>query len=226
MKRFWHERPVDPRGQRARPDRRDSGSARLLPCPSLHRPPRGLFGAHSGSLCRRLLPASARPRAPGCPGSLRSPDALSFIVPTAWKVGDVIEKDTVDATARYLHRPRAISCVAYLRDDPDLCFRMSTRTTTSSTELHAIYLPQPRSRRLIRLRSHLSSTHPRILHRLGLPNDWQNAETWDLIGIIFTALLPDAHRDVPRTVGHPQRKGLPPWAAFCRIRGRHLRRRP
>ena len=80
-------------------------------------------------------------------------------------------------------------------------------------ELHAIYpLYSITHNRLIRLEVTCPDSDPRIPSIVSVypANDWQERETWDLIGIIFTG-----HPSLTRTampddwVGHPQRKDYP-----------------
>ncbi|MBF0969365.1 MAG: NADH-quinone oxidoreductase subunit C, partial [Actinomyces sp.] len=80
-------------------------------------------------------------------------------------------------------------------------------------ELHAIYpLYSITYNRMIRLEVTCPDEDPRIPSIVSVypGNDWQERETWDLIGIVFTG-----HPSLTRTampddwVGHPQRKDYP-----------------
>ena len=80
-------------------------------------------------------------------------------------------------------------------------------------ELHAIYpFMSITHNRMIRLEVTCPDADPHIPSIVDIypANDWQERETWDLMGIVF-----DEHPSLTRTalpddwVGHPQRKDYP-----------------
>ena len=197
-----------------------------LPEPIAHR--EGLFGAgtdsstsgFAGLVADSFLPGEAsRPY-----GSWfdQVVDVLEeLIAADGLKVGDVIEKVTVDRgqLGIFIAREHIVRVASYLRDDPDLRFEMCLGTNgvhyplDKGRELHAIYpLYSITHNRLIRLEVTCPDSDPRIPSIVSVypANDWQERETWDLIGIIFTG-----HPSLTRTampddwVGHPQRKDTP-----------------
>ena len=197
-----------------------------LPEPIAHR--EGLFGAGTGSstsgfaglVTDSFLPGEAlRPY-----GSWfdQVVDVLEeLIAADGLKVSDVIEKVTVDRgqLGIFVAREHIVRVASYLRDDPDLRFEMCLGTNgvhyplDKGRELHAIYpLYSITHNRLIRLEVTCPDSDPRIPSIVSVypANDWQERETWDLIGIIFTG-----HPSLTRTampddwVGHPQRKDYP-----------------
>lgn len=197
-----------------------------LPEPIAHR--EGLFGAgtdsstsgFAGLVTDSFLPGEAlRPY-----GSWfdQVVDVLEeLIAADGLKVADVIEKVTVDRgqLGIFVAREHIVRVASYLRDDPDLRFEMCLGTNgvhyplDKGRELHAIYpLYSITHNRLIRLEVTCPDSDPRIPSIVSVypANDWQERETWDLIGIIFTG-----HPSLTRTampddwVGHPQRKDYP-----------------
>lgn len=197
-----------------------------LPEPIAHR--EGLFGAgtdsstsgFAGLVTDSFLPGEAlRPY-----GSWfdQVVDVLEeLIAADGLKVSDVIEKVTVDRgqLGIFVAREHIVRVASYLRDDPDLRFEMCLGTNgvhyplDKGRELHAIYpLYSITHNRLIRLEVTCPDSDPRIPSIVSVypANDWQERETWDLIGIIFTG-----HPSLTRTampddwVGHPQRKDYP-----------------
>lgn len=136
-------------------------------------------------------------------------------------VRDVIEKVVVDRgeLTIFIVRDHIARVAKYLRDDPDLRFEMCLGTNgvhypaDKGRELHAIYpLMSITYNRMIRLEVTCPDADPHIPSIVSVypANDWQERETWDLIGIIF-----DGHPSLTRTampddwVGHPQRKDYP-----------------
>ena len=79
---------------------------------------------------------------------------------------------------------------------------------------------------MIRLEVTCPDEDPRIPSIVSIypGNDWQERETWDLIGIVFTG-----HPSLTRTampddwVGHPPAQGLPAGRHPRRIQGRRQR---
>ena len=137
------------------------------------------------------------------------------------KVEEVIEKVVVDRgeLTIFIVRDHIARVAKYLRDDADLRFELCLGTngvhypSDEGRELHAIYpLMSSTYNRNIRLEVTGPDGDPHIPSIVSVypANDWQERETWDLIGIIF-----DGHPSLTRTalpddwVGHPQRKDYP-----------------
>lgn len=137
------------------------------------------------------------------------------------KVEEVIEKVVVDRgeLTIFIVRDHIARVAKYLRDDADLRFELCLGTngvhypSDEGRELHAIYpLMSITYNRNIRLEVTCPDGDPHIPSIVSVypANDWQERETWDLIGIIF-----DGHPSLTRTalpddwVGHPQRKDYP-----------------
>lgn len=137
------------------------------------------------------------------------------------KVEEVIEKVVVDRgeLTIFIVRDHIARVAKYLRDDADLRFELCLGTngvhypSDEGHELHAIYpLMSITYNRNIRLEVTCPDGDPHIPSIVSVypANDWQERETWDLIGIIF-----DGHPSLTRTalpddwVGHPQRKDYP-----------------
>ncbi len=133
----------------------------------------------------------------------------------------VIEKVVVDRDELtiFIAREHIARVAKYLRDDPDLRFEMCLGTNgahypaDAGRELHAIYpLMSITYNRILRLEVTCPDSDPHIPTIVPVypANDWQERETWDLIGIVF-----DGHPSLTRTalpddwVGHPQRKDYP-----------------
>ena len=144
-----------------------------------------------------------------------------LIVADGLAVADVIEKVTIDRgqLGIFIAREHIARVAKYLRDDPDLRFEMCLGTNGAhypldkGRELHAIYpLYSITHNRMIRLEVTCPDEDPRIPSIVSVypGNDWQERETWDLIGIVFTG-----HPSLTRTampddwIGHPQRKDYP-----------------
>ena len=137
------------------------------------------------------------------------------------KVEEVIEKVVVDRgeLTIFIVRDHIARVAKYLRDDADLRFELCLGTngvhypSDEGRELHAIYpLMSITYNRNIRLEVTCPDGDPHIPSIVSVypANDWQERETWDVIGIIF-----DGHPSLTRTalpddwVGHPQRKDYP-----------------
>lgn len=137
------------------------------------------------------------------------------------KVEEVIEKVVVDRgeLTIFIVRDHIARVAKYLRDDADLRFELCLGTngvhypSDEGRELHAVYpLMSITYNRNIRLEVTCPGGDPHIPSIVSVypANDWQERETWDLIGIIF-----DGHPSLTRTalpddwVGHPQRKDYP-----------------
>lgn len=134
---------------------------------------------------------------------------------------EVIEKVVVDRgeLAIFIAREHILRVARHLRDDADLRFEMCLGTngvhypSDRGRELHAIYpFLSITHNRMIRLEVTCPDADPHIPSIVSVypANDWQERETWDLIGIVF-----DGHPSLTRTalpddwVGHPQRKDYP-----------------
>ena len=197
-----------------------------LPEPIAHR--EGLFGAgidsstsgFSGLVSDSFLPGEASRPYGGWFDQVV--DVLEEVISAdGLKVSDVIEKVTIDRgqLGIFIAREHIARVAKYLRDDPDLRFEMCLGTNGAhypldkGRELHAIYpLYSITHNRMIRLEVTCPDEDPRIPSIVSVypGNDWQERETWDLIGIVFTG-----HPSLTRTampddwVGHPQRKDYP-----------------
>ncbi len=144
-----------------------------------------------------------------------------LITESGLQVKDVIEKVVVyrsDLTI-FIARQHILQVCRWLRDDQDLRFEMCLGTNGAhypadkGRELHAIYpLLSVTHGRQLRLEVTCPDEDPHIPSVVEVypGNDWQERETWDLIGIIF-----DGHPSLTRTAmpddwtGHPQRKDYP-----------------
>lgn len=136
-------------------------------------------------------------------------------------VAEVIEKVTIDRDQLtiFIAREHIRRVCQYLRDDQDLRFELCLGTNGAhypadlGRELHAIYpLMSVTHNRMLRLEVTCPDADPHIPSVVDIypANDWQERETWDLIGIVF-----DGHPALTRTAmpddwtGHPQRKDYP-----------------
>lgn len=136
-------------------------------------------------------------------------------------VAEVIEKVVVDRgeLTVFISRTHLRQVCHWLRDDPDLRFELCIGTNgvhypaDTGRELHAVlYLTSITHNRHIRIETTCPDSDPHIPSVVSIypANDWQERETWDLIGIVF-----DGHPALTRTalpddwVGHPQRKDYP-----------------
>ena len=197
-----------------------------LPEPIAHR--KGLFGAgtdsstsgFAGLVTDSFLPGEASRPYGGWFDQVV--DVLEELISAdGLKVSDVIEKVTIDRgqLGIFIAREHIARVAKYLRDDADLRFEMCLGTNGAhypldkGRELHAIYpLYSITYNRMIRLEVTCPDEDPRIPSIVSVypGNDWQERETWDLIGIVFTG-----HPSLTRTampddwVGHPQRKDYP-----------------
>jgi NADH-quinone oxidoreductase subunit C len=135
--------------------------------------------------------------------------------------GEVIEKVVVDRDqlVLFIVREHLATVARHLRDDQDLRFEFCLGTdgvhypADAGRELHATYpLLSVTHNRFLRLEVTCPDSDPHIPSIVDVypGNDWQERETWDLIGIVF-----DGHPSLTRTampddwVGHPQRKDYP-----------------
>lgn len=135
--------------------------------------------------------------------------------------GDVIEKVVVEhgELTVFIVREYIEPVTRHLRDDQDLRFELCLGVSgvhypaDKGRELHAVYaLMSVTHNRLLRLEVVCPDEDPHIPSVVAVypANDWQERETWDLIGIVF-----DGHPALTRTalpddwVGHPQRKDYP-----------------
>lgn len=134
---------------------------------------------------------------------------------------EVIEKVVVERgeLTVFIAREHIVTVAQHLRDDQDLRFELCLGTdgvnypADAGRELHAIYpFLSITHNRLMRLEVTCPDADPHIPSIVSVypGNDWQERETWDLMGIVF-----DGHPSLTRTalpddwVGHPQRKDYP-----------------
>ncbi len=134
---------------------------------------------------------------------------------------DVIEKVVIehDELTIFIVRDHIQRVARHLRDDQDLRFELCLGTNgvnypeDTGRELHAIYpFMSLTHNRMVRLEATCPDADPHIPSIVAIypANDWQERETWDLMGIVF-----DGHPSLTRTalpddwVGHPQRKDYP-----------------
>ena len=144
-------------------------------------------------------------------------DALAHAYP---QFGAAVSKVVVDRgeLTLYIAREHLIGIATALRDDAALRFELCSSVSGvdylgSANRLHAVYhLTSMTYRRRIRLEVALHIDDPHVASVTGLypTADWQERETYDLLGIIF-----DGHPSLARILmpddwdGHPQRKDYP-----------------
>lgn len=134
---------------------------------------------------------------------------------------DVIEMVVVDRgeLTVFIRREHIKTVAQHLRDDQDLRFELCLGVSgvhypaDKGRELHAVYhLMSVTHNHLVRLEVTCPEEDPHIPSIVAVypTNDWQERETWDMFGIVFTghpaltrSLMPDDW------VGHPQRKDYP-----------------
>lgn len=136
-------------------------------------------------------------------------------------VGQVIERVVVDRGELTIFIARAYikTVCQFLRDDQDLRFELCLGVNgvnypqDTGRELHACYqLVSVTHSRQLRIEVTCPDADPHIpsVVQIYPGNDWQERETWDLMGIVF-----DGHPGLTRTalpddwIGHPQRKDYP-----------------
>ena len=135
---------------------------------------------------------------------------------------DVIELPVVHLGEFTLHiaAPHIEAVCRALREEQDLRFELCLGVSgvhypqDTDRELHAVYhlMSLTHGGRLLRLEVSVPDSHPHVPTVVDVypGNDWQERETWDLMGIVF-----DGHPSLTRTampddwVGHPQRKDYP-----------------
>lgn len=144
-----------------------------------------------------------------------------LLVEDGLRPAEVIEKVVVEhgELTIFIVRDHIATVARHLRDDQDLRFELCLGTNgvhypaDAGRELHAIYpLMSITHNRILRLEVTCPDDDPHIPSIVSVypANDWQERETWDLIGIVF-----DGHPALARTampddwVGHPQRKDYP-----------------
>lgn len=137
------------------------------------------------------------------------------------KPGEVIEKCVVHygQLTIFVRREHLRAVCQHLRDDQDLRFELCLGVNGAhypgdpGRELHAVYpFLSVTHNRFLTLEVTCPDSDPHIPSIVSIypGNDWQERETWDLIGIVF-----DGHPALTRTampddwVGHPQRKDYP-----------------
>ena len=185
---------------------------------------RGMFGVEGsgdtsgfGGLVRQAAPKSSTPRPYGSYYD-EVADALERSFPA---YADAVTRVVVDRGQITFHvKPESIvELCQTLRDDPALRFELCSSVSgvhyidDTDHELHAVYeLTSLTHRRRIRLEVEVADAAPYIPSVMGVypTADWQERETYDMFGIVFTGrssltriLMPD---DWP---GHPQRKDYP-----------------
>jgi NADH-quinone oxidoreductase subunit C len=122
----------------------------------------------------------------------------------------------------HLRREHIARACQVFRDDPALRFELLSsvsgvdylaREGADGARLHSVYqLTSMTFRRRIRLEVAVSTADPHVPSVTGVypTADWQERETWDLLGIIY-----DGHPSLTRIMmpddwdGHPQRKDYP-----------------
>ena len=134
---------------------------------------------------------------------------------------EAIEKVVVEHNqlVLFIAREHLLAVAQHLRDDQDLRFELCigcngvNYPADKGRELHAVYpLISVTHNHVIRLEVTCPDADPHIPSLVSIypANDWQERETWDLMGIVF-----DGHPSLTRTampsdwVGHPQRKDYP-----------------
>ncbi|MDC4233545.1 NADH-quinone oxidoreductase subunit C [Actinomyces sp. B33] len=203
-----------------------AGRAFAAPEPIARR--QGLFGASQGSdttgfgglVTEAFLPGEAARPYGGWYDTVV--DVLEeLLAADGLDPADVIEKVVIDRDQLtiFIVREHIARVALHLRDDPDLRFELCLGTNgvhypaDAGRELHAIYpLMSITHNRVIRLEVACPDADPHIPTIVPVypANDWQERETWDLLGIVF-----DGHPSLTRTampddwVGHPQRKDYP-----------------
>jgi NADH-quinone oxidoreductase subunit C len=144
-------------------------------------------------------------------------DALADAYP---QFGAAVTKVVVDRgeLTLYVAREHLIGVATALRNDAALRFELCSSVSGvdylgSATRLHAVYhLTSMTYRRRLRLEVALDIDDPHVASVTGLypTADWQERETYDMLGIIF-----DGHPSLARILmpddwdGHPQRKDYP-----------------
>jgi NADH-quinone oxidoreductase subunit C len=185
---------------------------------------RGMFGVEGsgdtsgfGGLVRQAAPKTSTPRPYGSYYDDVA-DAMERAFPA---YADAVTRVVVDRGQITFHvEPKSIVALCQtLRDDPALRFELCSSVSgvhyldDTDHELHAVYhLTSLTHRRRIRLEVEVPDAAPYIPSVMGVypTADWQERETYDMFGIVFTdrpaltrILMPD---DWP---GHPQRKDYP-----------------
>jgi NADH-quinone oxidoreductase subunit C len=149
-------------------------------------------------------------------------DELMDLLEAAYPdLASAVTKVVVDRDELTLHvrREHLLSLAATLRDDPGLRFEFCASVSgvdylgVEHDRLHSVYhLVSMTYRRRIRLEVGVPVTDPHVpsLTALYPTADWQERETYDLMGIVY-----DGHPALTRIMmpddwdGHPQRKDYP-----------------
>jgi len=164
-------------------------------------------------------------------------EVVDFLAAAYPQYSDAVTRTVVDRGELTLHvaREHLIGITTTLRNDPNLRFEFCSSvsgvdylsggtpssegvsagepTDPDSKRLHAVYhLRSMTYRRSIRLEVAVTVADPHIPSVVALypTADWQERETWDLLGIVF-----DGHPALTRVLmpddwdGHPQRKDYP-----------------
>jgi NADH-quinone oxidoreductase subunit C len=148
-------------------------------------------------------------------------DALAAAYP---QLGDALVKTVVDRDelTLYVEREHLVGIAAALRDNENLRFELLSSVSgvdyydpenPQSKRLHSVYhLTSMTYRRRVRLEVAVTVADPHVPSLVALypTADWQERETYDLLGIIY-----DGHPALTRILmpddweGHPQRKDYP-----------------
>ncbi|HVV29438.1 MAG TPA: NADH-quinone oxidoreductase subunit C [Mycobacteriales bacterium] len=150
-------------------------------------------------------------------------DDVDAALAQAWPgYRDVVEKVVVHRGEMTIHVARAglLQFLQTLRDDPDLRFELLSAVSgvhypddPTGRPLHSVYhLTSLTYRRRIRVEVSVPDEDPHVPSAVAVypTADWQERETWDLMGIVY-----DGHPALTRIlmpddwVGHPQRKDYP-----------------
>jgi NADH-quinone oxidoreductase subunit C len=145
-------------------------------------------------------------------------DALEIAYP---QLSQAVSKVVVDRGELTLHvaREHLLDLAATLRNDPSLRFEFCASVSGTDylgqdvARLHSVYhLVSMTFRRRLRLEVAVTAEDPHVPSVTGLypTADWQERETFDLMGIVY-----DGHPGLTRIMmpddwdGHPQRKDYP-----------------
>lgn len=187
----------------------------------------GMFGTADGDtsgfggLTKVINIAQASPR----PYGGWFDDAVDFLAEVLTEQGvdpqTAIESVTVDRDelTLFIAREHLLTVCQILRDDHDLRFELSLGVSgvhypgDKGRELHAVYhLVSVTHNRRLRLDVACPEEDPTIPSTVSVypANDWQERETWDFFGIIFTGRDELTRIEMPDDwPGHPQRKDYP-----------------
>jgi NADH-quinone oxidoreductase subunit C len=188
----------------------------------------GMFGAHGsgdtsgyGGLVRTVAFPAPTERPYGGDFDVVADRLTAALAGVGQSFDTAVEKVVVDRgeLTFYVRRENLLDVVQVLRDDPDLRFELLCSLSgvhypnDAGRELHAVYnLLSITHGNRVRLEVTCPDADPHVPSVVAVypAADWQERETWDLLGIQFDGhpaltriLMPD---DWP---GHPQRKDYP-----------------